>query len=228
MSTLTSTRPTQLPRVNLLPPEIAADRRFRSLQIGLGVAVLAAFGVIALVFLGAAAAKGNAEAELEASQARQLALQREIAQYHEVPAVFAQVAKAETQLKTAMGREVRWSYVLNDLGSRVPDDVGISRIEISQPTVSPAFTTVSGVETGGAIIANISFSGHTLTAGRNGSRENVADFADSLAKQKTYANPYFTMSELVDVKKSKIVKFDMTVDVNEQALSRRYTSEKVK
>lgn len=227
MSTITTARTAQLPRVNLLPPEIAADRRFRVLQAGLGVAILVALLIIGGIYLLAAAAQGRAEDELAVSQAAQVKLDREVAQYAEVPAVFAQVAKAETQLKTAMGSEVRWSNYLSDLTSRVPADVALTRIEFMQKP-SGNVTTVGGVDTGGAIIANIDYKGVALAPGANGSRANLATWLESLAKHKSYANPYFVLSEADPKKKTPIVEFSSSVDVNEQALSRRYLTPKGK
>ena len=42
-----------LPKVNLLPPEIAETARFRKVQMGLGGGVLAAIGVVAMLYVGA-------------------------------------------------------------------------------------------------------------------------------------------------------------------------------
>ena len=52
MSTATATaagiRLTQMPKVDLLPPEIAAEATFRKLRLGLGLGVAAAVGVVGL------------------------------------------------------------------------------------------------------------------------------------------------------------------------------------
>ncbi|MGH8938093.1 MAG: hypothetical protein ACRDV2_01960, partial [Actinomycetes bacterium] len=51
MTTLTTTRLATLPRVNLLPPEIEEQRRFRRVQAGLGGAVAVAVALVAAGFV---------------------------------------------------------------------------------------------------------------------------------------------------------------------------------
>ena len=64
MSTLTIDRLATLPRVNLLPPEIEEQRRFRKVQIGLGAGVVAAVGVVGALTLLASGAVGDAQHRL--------------------------------------------------------------------------------------------------------------------------------------------------------------------
>ncbi len=223
MSTLTTTRPATLPRVNLLPEEIAEERRFRVIQGGLAVAVLAAVGVVGVLFLSAAGAVGNAQEELAAAQSQQTVLQRKVRTYRHVPVVYAQVEKAEAQVVSAFGNEVRWSLDLNEIRSALPVDLVVNRLEILQAVNEPSAPTVQGVDEGGAVVGKISLSGTMISRGTNGNREQLADHLDALADGERYANPYFTVSGVERDGKTTLVKFESTVDVNEQALSRRFT-----
>ena len=117
MSTATATaegvRLTLMPKVDLLPPEIAAEATFRKLRLGLGLGVAAAVGVVGLLWYSAHTQVAGAQSELTAAQATQLQLQGEVTKYADVPKAYASVQSAEAQLNAAMGHEVRYSFVLN-------------------------------------------------------------------------------------------------------------------
>ena len=68
MSTQTTTRLVTLPQVNLLPPEIEQERRFRRTQFGLGAVVVASLGVVGVLFLAANSQVSSAQGELADSQ----------------------------------------------------------------------------------------------------------------------------------------------------------------
>src|SRR3954467_8020126 len=92
-----------LPRVNLLPPEIAETRRFRRIQVGLGGAVLGAVGIVALLYVGASSSVSNAQDDLDSANATHTALTAETAKYRDVTAVYARAAAAQAMLTQAMG-----------------------------------------------------------------------------------------------------------------------------
>ena len=94
MSTQTTTRLATLPRVNLLPPEIEQQRRFRHVQVGLGGAVLASLVVAGALVVAAGAQVGKAQDDLDANKAQATQLQSKVAEYAEVPLVYGQVEAA--------------------------------------------------------------------------------------------------------------------------------------
>jgi len=163
MSTLTTNRAAVLPRVNLLPEEIAEERRFRVIQGALAVAVAAALGVIGVLFLAASTAQSNAQEGLDNALAKQSELKREQARYAKVPLVYAQVQKAETQLVTAFGSEVLWSGHLLDVLDGTSDDLAVERIEIVHAVAEPLPPIVEGLEDGGAVIGRISLTGRMIS-----------------------------------------------------------------
>ena len=201
-----------LPKVNLLPPEIAESARFRKVQMGLGGGVLAAVGVVAMLYVGAAGSLSDANSELQASQATGTQLQAETAKYRDVTAVYAQAAAAEAMLTSAMGEEVRYSQFLNDLSLTVPENVWIKDVVFAQAPVTPA---VGATEPG---IGTVTFSGVGFK------HDDVAVWLESLAKQKGYANPYFSNSTEALVGTRTTVNFSSTVTLTSDALSKRYTA----
>jgi Tfp pilus assembly protein PilN len=215
MSTQTTTRLATLPRVNLLPPEIEQQRRFRHVQAGLGGAVVASLVVVGALLVSASGQVGSARSDLDANKARGSQLQQKATEYAEVPLVQGQVDAARAQLGQAMGQEVRWSYFLNDLSLKIPRHVWLdSMVVTSTPSVVGA--TVATYPAVG--IGTVVFTGHAYK------HNDVAAWLDSLARQKGYSQPYFTDSTIVPLgTNDKAVTFASQVTVTDDALSKRYT-----
>src|SRR5688572_4827914 len=141
MSTLTTTRLVTLPQVNLLPPEIEQERRFRRTQFALGAVVVASLGVVGVLFLAASNQVSSAQGELADSQRQTTKLQAREAEYSQVPLVYAQVDAAKAQLELAMGKEIRWSFYLNDLSLKIPNSVWLTTMTVTPneaTSVAPA------------------------------------------------------------------------------------------
>lgn len=206
-----------LPRVNLLPPEIEVRRRFRRVQSGLGGAVVAAVGLVALLYVGAAGSVGDAQAGLDAATATHSQLQAESAKYRDVTAVYARAAAADRMLTQAMGEEVRWSRFLYALSLSVPDNVWVKNVTFTQ-TPSAVAAPGAAAGTAGAGIGTATF------AGVGFGHDDVAVWLESLAGQKGYANPYFSNSTEALVGARKVVNFTSTATITPQALSLAYTA----
>ncbi|MDQ3610602.1 MAG: PilN domain-containing protein [Actinomycetota bacterium] len=201
-----------LPRVNLLPPEIAEQVRFRRIQYALGGGVLAAVGVVALLYLAAVGSVNDATTELETANATNTALQAETAKYAEVQSVYAQAAAAQAMLTQAMGEEVRFSQYLNDLSLTVPENVWLQDVSFTQAATPSA---LGATEPG---IGQVTFTGVAFK------HDDVAVWLESLAKQKGYTDPYFTSSTKALIGTRAIVNFTNTVTMTPAALSGRYTT----
>jgi Tfp pilus assembly protein PilN len=207
-----------LPRVNLLPPEIAETARFRRIQIGLGGAVLAAVGIVALLYVGASSSVSSAQGELDAANAKNTSLQAETTKYRDVTAVYARAAAAEAMLTQAMGQEVRYSQLMTDLSLTVPESVWLKSLTFTQsaaaPTAAASTTAVAGAVPG---IGSVTFTGIGF------SHDDVAVWLESLAGQKGYANPYFSSSTEALLGTRKTVNFTSTATLTPAAYSGRYT-----
>ena len=217
MSTLTATRTGTLPGVNLLPPEIEQERRFRRVQLGLGAGVVGSLGIVAALFILASSQVGVAQDDLNDSKAETTKLEAQAAEYSQVPLVYSQVEAARAQLELAMGKEIRWSFYLNDLSLKTPGKVWLTTMTAAaneaEPAVVPTGQASSYIEAGLGIV---NFDGMALK------HNDVAAWLDSLAKQKGYDQPYFTDSTEELVGATVVVKFKSQVTVTEDALSKRY------
>ncbi|MDX6199349.1 MAG: type pilus assembly protein PilN [Actinomycetota bacterium] len=200
-----------LPRVNLLPPEIAETRRVRRIQIGLGGAVLGAVGVVALLYVAASSSVSSAQTDVDAATATNTHLQAETAKYRDVTAAYDRAAAAQAMLTQAMGEEVRYSRLLTDLSLSVPENVWIKSLTFSQaPAPAALGSTVSGIGT--MTVSGIGFK-----------HDDVAVWLESLAGQKSYTNPYFTSSTEALLGTRKTVTFSSTATLTPAAYSGRYT-----
>jgi Tfp pilus assembly protein PilN len=220
MSTATATaagvRLTQMPKVDLLPPEIAAEATFRKLRLGLGLGVAASFGVVGFLWYSAHTQVAGAQSELTAAQQTQTRLQVEVAKYSDVPKAYAAVESAEAQLTTAMGHEVRYSFVLNDLSMTIPDKVWLHTATITQDVDGTSPPVGAWGNTG---IATLSVDGFAYDY------PDVAAWLQMLAKGKGkyYSDPYFTdahQSEPIGTHKN--VAFSSNVIITDKAYSGRY------
>ena len=200
-----------LPRVNLLPPEIAETRRFRRIQMGLGAAVVGAIGITALLYVAASSSANKAQEDLDAATAQHASLQAETAKYNDVTAVYQRAAAAQAMLTQAMGEEVRYSQLLNDLSLSVPEKVWLKNVSFAQTPPAPGAA--------GAVpaIGTVTFSGIGF------SHDDVAVWLESLASEKGYANPYFSNSTEALLGTRKTVNFTSTVSLTAAAYSGRYT-----
>ncbi len=210
-----------MPRVNLLPPEVLEVRRFRRVQYGLGGAVAAALGVVVLLLVLATGAVSSAQQRVDETQAEQTQLQGRLAKLNGVRQVYAQVAAGETQLRTAMGGEVQWSHFLNDLSLTIPKQVWLTNLTV----------TLTGSAAGGAAAPAPAAGANpfaapgigTLTAtGTAFSHDDVGNWLTSLAREKGYADPYFSNSTLASTGLRRTVNFSSTVTITSAALSHRY------
>ena len=217
MSTTTTVRITDFPRVNLLPGEIAEEQKFRSLRAILALAVVAAVASVGGLWYLANQSVSDAQTELATATATQATLQTEVVKYAEVPAVYARVDAAQADLALAMGGEIRFSFVLNDLSLTIPDGVWLDSLNVT-PNVentTPNSATALGYPANGLL----TFEGHGYK------HNDTAAWLDSLTKSSYYSDPYFSQSTLDGkINNKSVVKFSSTVSLNEDAYSHRYSA----
>lgn len=209
-----------LPRVNLLPPEVEEQRRFKKVQAGLGVGVVAALGVVGALWVVANGQVGSAQDDLNAQKARNASLNQEAQQYAEVPVVYAQVEAAHARLTQAMGQEIRWSYVLNDLSLLTPSKVWLTSMTVTpNDDTTPATTPAAN----GAQPYLLPGVGSVEFEGKAYKHNDVAAWLVALGKEKGFSQPYFTSSKVEQIGSEDSVTFTSQATITEDALSGRWT-----
>ena len=119
------------PRVSLLPPEVAAQARGRSLRRGL---VLVTGGVMLIVAVGvAAAAWHSAQSVVRLADAQSVSaeLLSEQQTYISVREVQGQVDLAHAAREVGSATEIDWKAYLLEVRSLLPADVTIDGVDIS-------------------------------------------------------------------------------------------------
>jgi Tfp pilus assembly protein PilN len=217
--TIQSTMPAVvMPQVNLMPPEIAEAARLHRLQRAMALAVLVPVVLVGFLYWHTKQGVTSAQNELSASQAQQTSLRAKYNSLGDVQQTFSQVQAQRQLVQQAMGQEVRWSFILNDLTTSVPDNVwltGFSATEASAPgsTAQPAV----GADASASGIGNITVSGVAFA------HTDVAHWLDSMSKVKGFTDPSFTSSAKTAIGTRILVDFGSTIVVGADALSHRYT-----
>jgi len=213
---------TGVPRVNLMPPEIAEAAKFRRFQFAMGAVLVGAVAVVGALYVHSHSAVGSAQAELDAAKSENVTLQNQLTSLRGVQDVYTQVAAKQAMLKQAMGQEIRWSYYLTDLSLRIPDHVWLTNVQANEtatglaasaPTAAPATGTPTLTPT---TIGTINFTGVAFR------HNDVASWLDMLAKERGFVDPYFSNSTESAVGGHKVVNFQSSVGLTDKAKSGRY------
>jgi Tfp pilus assembly protein PilN len=208
--------PATMPRVNLLPAEIAQAARFRRLQFAMGAAVVGAVVVVGALYVHGKSAVSDAQSQVDAANAAHSAAQQELNGLSSVSAVYAEVAAKKAMVQQAMGDEVDWSKYLSDLSLRIPDNVWLTNVQVTQTTAAPTAPspTTELTPTG---IGSITFAGVAF------SHDDVATWLDMLVKERGFTNAYFSNSTTAKIGDKKVVNFTSSVVLTDDAKSGRFT-----
>jgi Tfp pilus assembly protein PilN len=206
-----------VPRVNLMPPEIADAERFRRLQLAMGGAVLAAIVIVGALYDHAKGGITSAQHELDTAQTQQTTLQGKLNGLSNVSQTYSELQAKQSLLQQAMGPEIRWSYMLNDLSYRIPSNVWMSSISASETAAgADAGTTTALPGADSDTLGTVTFSGVAFT------HDDVAAWLDAMAKEKGFTQPTFTNSTETGIGTRQVVDFSSQVLLDSSALSNRY------
>jgi Tfp pilus assembly protein PilN len=134
--------------------------------------------------------------------------------------VYTQVASRQAMLTQAMGQEVRWSRYLADLSLRVPDKVWLTSVTATETATgltgtAPATPAVPGTTAG---IGTMTLAGVAFT------HNDVATWLDVLAKERGFADPYFSNATEAEMGPRTVVNYSSSVVLTDEAKSGRYTT----
>lgn len=205
-------------RVNLLPPEIAEKARLRRSQVGMVLTGLAAVAVVGVLYVQQSAQVASAEQAKADAVKAQVALRDDLRGLQHVRDVYAKVDAANATVAAEMKYEVRWSTYLHDLTMRIPEKVWLTKMSASVSAAGAEGATPAAA-TGAVLPSGL---GTVQYEGKAMAWLDVASWLESLAKQKGYADPYFTDSNKVKVGGKKVIEFKSRVTLSESALSNRY------
>jgi Tfp pilus assembly protein PilN len=202
------------PRVNLMPPEIAEGARLRQVQAVSVLMVVLALVIVVLLYLNAHSSVSSAQGSLTQAQDQQTQLQTKLDSLASVQQTFADVQAKQALLTEGMGNEVRWSYVLNDLSLRMPSNVFLVSLTVTEsaaPGTAPPDPAAGPVQIGSITFGSVGFH-----------HDDVAAWLDALAKEKGFDSPIFTSSTEQAAGTRGYVSFASSVSLMSDLLSMRY------
>ncbi len=171
-------------RVDLLPQEIIEKETIRKARNFAVILLVVALFIIVIWRMYLQLQIQSAEDELLRVEATGAQLQAEIAQYNEIPPVFLAADQGQEALTVAMGREVRWSFLLNQLSFSTPAGVELE-------SISGSVQLEGATETSPGDVFPLQPSEGTMTfSGTADSYAQVASWLDSLQGLKDYTYPF--------------------------------------
>jgi Tfp pilus assembly protein PilN len=227
------------PRVNLIPDEIAREVKVRRSKVIAGGAVVASLAAVGALYLMAAGQVSAAQEQLDSATARSAALAAEATKYADVPKVQADLAGAQQQQFLALGGEVRWSTILNNMALTIPAGASLSSLKgtiTGGPSTSSGAAGANTVPSvvsiiGNAGIGTLSYEGEALDQPR------VASFLEAVSRNTGVLDPFASQITAKDtggpsvstagvgaanVPAQKGVSFTATATITTKALSHRY------
>jgi len=123
------------PRVDLLPPEVRAERRNARTRRGFGWGVLVVLVVVLIAAGGAFSLNVLSQAQLLAARNQTASLLAQQQQYAPVREIQKQVALAQAAQEAGASTEIDWKAFLDQVGSAQPE--GLSLASVAVDSVSP-------------------------------------------------------------------------------------------
>ncbi len=203
-------------KVNLLPRELAADRAARRVT-GVTVAVVVLFvALLGLLYMAKLNQIAQAEDERDAVQADVSRLQAEIAQLEQFRQLANEFEARNALLASAMGNEISYARVMNDLSLAFP---GTSSLRTMQITAAAAVETppTDGVDFGQAV-ANATYEGYSTERFAPGVETVLVEFD----KVSTFFNTFLATAALEEIGTTEVTTFQGSVQLSQDALTRRY------
>ncbi len=144
-----------LPQVNLLPPEVRADRRLRGARGWFGLAVVLAVLAVAAGWGYGWVRTGAAQDDIVAEQQRTTDLLKQKAQFSAVTPVLAELMRVDAAQKQGSSTEILWSDYLGAITAVLPPDVTVATLTVqaanpmealaapTDPLATPSIATIA-------------------------------------------------------------------------------------
>ncbi|HEV2894767.1 MAG TPA: hypothetical protein VG411_13510 [Actinomycetota bacterium] len=209
-------------------------------RTGIGAGFLVLLAVLGIWYALETQALHDAQAEADQGQAMATGLRAQRAELQPLADLEAQIAAAEQLRAVVYRKEIRFSGVMRDISTIVPDDVWLTSMAVAftsatnGPQAGTGTTSAPSANGGGATaptpgspgagspIASITFAGAGLE------HVDVGGFVRAFARgpkkggEHVYLNPYFTTSQKADETGQAMVTFSASVDLSSAAYSGRY------
>lgn len=202
-------------RVNLLPREIAADTRVRTVARMSTLGVVVVVAVLGGLYLLQLQQVADAEREREDAQQRITQAEQRLAALDEFRVLKERYDARQALLAHAMADEISWARILNDLSLAFPSDASLVTLdaEAQQPD-EPA----DGEVVFGDRVGQISASGYSLERYAPGVESVLMDFDGA----RGFFNSYLQTATATELGGNEVTNFNGTVDLDADAYTQRY------
>lgn len=196
--------------ISLMPKEVLAAKRHRQ-QAGLGAVAVGAVAALLVVVTGVRAVQvTQAHHDASSAQATVTSLEAQKATFNDVATVYSQLQTDQSLYVTAVGADVDWVNLLNQITTAMPADVAISTFSGQRPAVTASGTAPAAVPNG------------TITIqAKAGGQESVANWLRSLATIPGLQNAWVESSTEVSTNGGKSVTFNSDAQVTPAAQTNR-------
>ncbi len=211
-------RAQQLPRVNLMPQEVAAEGALRRTQLILGGATVALLAVAAGVAVVSFIGVSNAQDELAIAQARTTELKVEEAKYAAVPATLSEIDTLKNAQAQAMATDIAWYQQLDLVNQEFPDNMKFKSLSV---------TLNADALSGGAAanpLATPNTIGTLTVEGYGPDYINTAKWIEALATHDGFVDPFYSTADLAfdDKVKANLVNVSSSVNLTTDLLTHRF------
>jgi Tfp pilus assembly protein PilN len=225
------------PRVNLLPAWVAERRLVRRQRLSVAAGFVALLCLLALLWLSESARVQRAQRAAAGQRAVTAQLEAERAKLQPWADLQAQVVAAEQLRAKVYARELRFSGVLQDVATLMPDNAWLTQLTaaVTETQQSKTGSTPAAAQNGGAAaqavpgapgfgspVGTITFSGMALGHVDVGRVVRVLDGAVKRNGGSVYLNPYYTSSQKQAQGGQTTVTFSASVDLGPAAFSGRF------
>jgi hypothetical protein len=201
------------PRVDLLPPEVRAERKARSTRRSLGYAVLATLIVVVLAIGAAFAFNVAAQARMLVAQAQTATLLTQQQKFIDMRVVQAQVEVAQAAQQVGASTEIDWKDYLTRVQGTLPSNVAIDKLTVDSSTPLAIYTQ-STAPLQGARVATVTFTASSATI------PQVPTWLRSLATLPGYAD---VTPGTIDLDTTTgLYKVNITMHVTDAAFDKRF------
>ena len=220
--TVQSAGPVVMPSVNLMPPEIAEAQRLHQLQRAMVGAVALSALLVAGLYVHAKQGMTSAQNTLASAQSQNTSLEAKYNALAYVQTDFTAAQAKREMLSEAMSPEIRWSFILQDLTTTVPNNVWLNGLTVAETSLpgGTASSTSGAAPVPGSVtdgIGTVNFSGIAFQ------HDDVANWLQAVAKVKGFADASFSSSTKTVIGPKGVVDFGSSVTLTPRALSNRYT-----
>jgi Tfp pilus assembly protein PilN len=204
-----------LPRVNLLPPEIAEARQLKQYRFAAAGGVAATAVLVGVFYWHAHGGVATAQSSLDAATAKTATLKAQEASYQGVTLVRTQVDSAKATLGSALAPQVLWSRYLQDMSVSLPGNYWFTSMVMSTGNAPAPTATAAGPNP----LVDASSVGSVTLVGTAISHKDVADLLRQLAKEQGMSSMPVVASSVEDttalVGNHRLVKFTVTEPVDD-------------